>query len=414
MMVSSVSSRVCGRQRDSRVAASLKGAIMDFELSDEQRLLRDTLRAFVDEQIRPVAREWEAAERYPDELVATMRQMGLFGLMVPEEYGGMAADMVSLALVFEEISRGWMGVAGILGSHSLSCWMIAQYGTPEQKRAHLPALATGERRTGIALTEPAAGSDLQGIQTVARRDGDVYMVSGRKTWITNARHADPLPVLVKTDPAARPAHAGMSVLLVDAGTAGFQVVRDLPKLGYHGPETCELVLDDVRVPAGNLLGGTEGRGLQQVLAALETGRINVAARAVGVAQEAYDQALRYAGEREAFGQKISGFQAVQLKLADMAMKLQAARLLVYWAATRADAGQRTDLESGMAKVYASEVAMECAVAAMQVHGGYGYSREFTVERLYRDAPLMAIGEGTNDILRTVIARALIGGRGFIG
>jgi alkylation response protein AidB-like acyl-CoA dehydrogenase len=414
MMVSSVSSRVCGRQRDWRVAASLKGAIMDFELSDEQRLLRDTLRAFVDEQIRPVAREWEAAERYPDELVATMRQMGLFGLMVPEEYGGMAADMVSLALVFEEISRGWMGVAGILGSHSLSCWMIAQYGTPEQKRAHLPALATGERRTGIALTEPAAGSDLQGIQTVACRDGDVYMVSGRKTWITNARHADPLPVLVKTDPAARPAHAGMSVLLVDAGTAGFQVVRDLPKLGYHGPETCELVLDDVRVPAGNLLGGTEGRGLQQVLAALETGRINVAARAVGVAQEAYDQALRYAGEREAFGQKISGFQAVQLKLADMAMKLQAARLLVYWAATRADAGQRTDLESGMAKVYASEVAMECAVAAMQVHGGYGYSREFTVERLYRDAPLMVIGEGTNDILRTVIARALIGGRGFIG
>src|ERR1019366_5560746 len=260
MMVSSVSSRVCGRQRDWRGAASLKGAIMDFELSDEQRLLRDTLRAFVDEQIRPVAREWEAAERYPDELVATMRQMGLFGLMVPEEYGGMAADMVSLALVFEEISRGWMGVAGILGSHSLSCWMIAQYGTPEQKRAHLPALATGERRTGIALTEPAAGSDLQGIQTVARRDGDVYMVSGRKTWITNARHADPLPVLVKTDPAARPAHAGMSVLLVDAGTAGFQVVRDLPKLGYHGPETCELVLDDVRVPAGNLLGGTEGRG----------------------------------------------------------------------------------------------------------------------------------------------------------
>jgi alkylation response protein AidB-like acyl-CoA dehydrogenase len=387
---------------------------VDFELSDEQRLLRDTLRAFVDEQIRPVAREWEAAERYPDELVATMRQLGLFGLMVPEEYGGMAADMVSLALVFEEISRGWMGVAGILGSHSLSCWMIARYGTPEQKRAHLPAFATGERRTGIALTEPGAGSDLQGIETVARRDGDVYVVSGRKTWITNARHADPLPVLVKTGPAAKPAHAGMSVLLIGASTDGFQVVRDLPKLGYHGPETCELVLDDVRVPAANLLGGAEGRGLQQVLAALETGRINVAARAVGVAQEAYDQALRYAGEREAFGQKISGFQAVQLKLADMAMKLQAARLLVYWAAARADAGQRTDLESGMAKVYASEVAMECAVAAMEVHGGYGYSREFTVERLYRDAPLMVIGEGTNDILRTVIARALTSGRGSIG
>jgi len=387
---------------------------MDFELSAEQRLFRDTLRRFVDEEIRPVAREWEAAGRYPDEIVSTMCQLGLFGLTVPEEYGGMAADMVSLAVAFEEISRGWMGVAGILGSHSLSCWMIARFGTGEQKQAHLPALASGERRTGIALTEPGAGSDLQGIQATARRDGDGYVLNGRKTWITNARHADPLPVLVKTDPAATPVHAGMSVLLVDAGTPGFEVVRDLPKLGYHGPETCELVLDEVRVPAAALLGGAEGRGLQQVLAALETGRINVAARAVGVAQEAYDQALRYAGEREAFGQKISGFQAVQLKLADMAMRLQAARLLVYWAASRADSGQRSDLESGMAKVYASEVAMECAATAMQVHGGYGYSREFTVERLYRDAPLMVIGEGTNDILRTVIARSLTSGRGSIG
>ena len=387
---------------------------MDFELSDEQRLLRETMRSFVDGQIRPVAREWEESGRYPEEIVATMRQMGLFGLAVPEEYGGMAADMVSLAVVFEEISRGWMGVAGILGSHSLSCWMIAQHGTDEQKRAHLPALASGARRTGIALTEPGAGSDLQGIATTARRDGDSYVINGRKTWITNARHADPLPVLVKTDPAARPPHAGMSVFLVDPGVGGFEVVRDLPKLGYRGPETCEVVLDDVRVPAANLLGGTEGRGLQQVLSALEKGRINIAARAVGVAQEAYSQALAYASDREAFGQKISSFQAVQLKLADMATKLQAARLLTYWAASRADAGQRADLESGMAKVYASEVALECTVAAMQVHGGYGYSKDFTVERLYRDAPLMVIGEGTNDILRTVIAQALTSGRGSIG
>ncbi|HEX2319501.1 MAG TPA: acyl-CoA dehydrogenase family protein [Streptosporangiaceae bacterium] len=387
---------------------------MDFELSDEQRLLRDTIRSFVDAQIRPVAREWEESGRYPEEIVATMREMGLFGLLVPEKYGGMAADMVSLAVVFEEISRGWMGVAGIIGSHSLSCWMIAAYGTPEQKSAHLPALASGERRTGIGLTEPGAGSDLQGIATTARLDGDHYIVTGRKTWITNARHADPLPVLVKTDPSAKPAHKGMSVLLVDPASDGFEVLRDLPKLGYRGPETCELVLDDVRVPASNLLGGTAGRGLQQVLAALEKGRVNIAARAVGVAQEAYDQALRYAGEREAFGQKISGFQAVQLKLADMAMKLQAARLLTYWAASQADAGRRADLESGLAKVYASEVAYECAFTAMQVHGGYGYSKEFTVERLYRDAPLMVIGEGTNDILRTVIAESLISGRGVVG
>jgi alkylation response protein AidB-like acyl-CoA dehydrogenase len=386
---------------------------VDFELSDEQRLLRQTMRAFVDEQIRPVAQELEASGEYPDEIVAGLAELGLFGLMIPEEYGGLAADMVSLAIVFEEISRGWMGVAGILGSHSLSCWMIARFGTDDQKSRYLPELSSGTRRTGIALTEPGAGSDLQGIATSARRDGDYYVINGAKTWITNARHADPLPVLVKTDPAARPAHAGMSVLLVDAGTPGFEVVRDLPKLGYRGPETCELFFDNARVPVSALL-GTEGRGLQQVLGALETGRINVAARAVGVAQEAYDQALRYAGEREAFGQKISGFQAVQLKLADMAMKLQAARLMTYWAASQADAGKRTDLETGMAKVYASEVALQCAIDAMQVHGGYGYSREFVVERLYRDAPLMVIGEGTNDILRTVIARALISGRGSVG
>jgi alkylation response protein AidB-like acyl-CoA dehydrogenase len=387
---------------------------MDFELSAEQRLLRDTIRSFVDAEIRPVARDLEECGRYPDEIVRAMRKMGLFGLLVPEEYGGMAADMVSLAVVFEEISRGWMGIAGIIGSHSLSCWMIARFGTDDQKQAHLPALASGERRTGIALTEPGAGSDLQGISATARRDGDRYVLNGRKTWITNARHADPLPVLVKTDPAARPAHAGMSVLLVDPAAPGFEVVRDLPKLGYRGPETCEVTFDDVVVPATNLLGGREGRGLQHVLAALEKGRINIAARAVGVAQEAFDQALRYAGEREAFGQKISGFQAVQLKLADMAMKLQAARLLTYWAASRADVGQRADLESGLAKVHASEVAYECAFAAMQIHGGYGYSKEFTVERLYRDAPLMIIGEGTNDILRTVIAESLISGRGLIG
>jgi alkylation response protein AidB-like acyl-CoA dehydrogenase len=387
---------------------------MDFELSAEQRLLRDTIRSFVDTEIRPVAREYEESGRYPEEITATMRQLGLFGLLVPEEYGGLAADMVSLAVVFEEISRGWMGVAGIIGSHSLSCWMIGRFGSSEQKAAHLPALASGERRTGIALTEPGAGSDLQGIACTARKDGGHYVVNGRKTWITNARHANPLPVLVKTDPAARPAHKGMSVLLVDPGTPGFEVVRDLPKLGYRGPETCEITFDDVAVPEANLLGGVEGRGLQQVLAALEKGRINIAARAVGVAQEAYDQALRYAGQREAFGQKISGFQAVQLKLADMAMKLQAARLLTYWAASRADAGQRADLESGLAKVYASEVAYECAFTAMQVHGGYGYSKEFTVERLYRDAPLMVIGEGTNDILRTVIAESLISGRGVVG
>lgn len=233
---------------------------MDFDLSDEQRLLRDTIRSFVDDQIRPVAREWEESGRYPDEIVATMANMGLFGLLVPEQYGGMAADMVSLAVVFEEISRGWMGVAGIIGSHSLSCWMIARFGTDEQKDAYLPGLASGQRRTGIGLTEPGAGSDLQGIATTARLDGDYYVVNGRKTWITNARHADPLPVLVKTDPSASPAHKGMSVLLVDPASDGFEVLRDLPKLGYRGPETCELVLDEVRVPASACLAGSRAGG----------------------------------------------------------------------------------------------------------------------------------------------------------
>lgn len=384
---------------------------MDFELTEEQRLFRDTLRDFVDREIRPVVQEWEAADRYPAEIVETMKGLGLFGLTVPEEYGGLGSDMVSFALVFEEISKGWMGIAGILGSHSLSCWMIARHGTPEQRERFLPDLAAGRRRTGIGLTEPGAGTDLQGIATTARRDGDHYVVDGRKTWITNARHASPLPVLVKTDPAASPAHRGMSVLLVEDG---FEVLRDLPKLGYKGTESCEIVFDGVRVPAANLLGGVEGRGMQQVLSGLETGRINVAARSLGIAQAAYDEALRYAAQREAFGRPIQDFQAVQLKLADMAIKVQAARLLVYWAASRADAGDRVDMQAGMAKTFASEAAMECALASMQVHGGYGYSKEFAVERLYRDAPLMSIGEGTNDIMRTVIAKALTSGKETVG
>jgi alkylation response protein AidB-like acyl-CoA dehydrogenase len=387
---------------------------MDFELSDEQRMFRDVLRDFVAREIRPVAQEWEDSGRYPTEIVATMRSLGLFGLTVPEEYGGLGADMVSFALTFEEIAKGWMGIAGILGSHSLSCWLLARHGTDDQKSRYLPDLATGKRRTGIALTEPDAGTDLQGITTTAVRDGDHYVLNGRKTWITNARHADPLPVLAKTDPSADPAHRGMSVLLVDAGTPGFTVERDLPKLGYKGTESCEILLEDVRVPAAQLLGGVEGRGMQQVLSGLETGRINVAARALGIAQAAYDEALRYAGQRRAFGQPIGDFQAVQLKIAEMAAQVQAARLLVYWAASRADGGHRVDMEAGMAKAFASEAAVFCALNAMQVHGGYGYSKEFTVERLYRDAPLMMIGEGTNDIKRVVIARALLAGKASIG
>ena len=387
---------------------------MDFSLSPEHAMFRSTLRDFVDREIRPVAHEWEKDGTYPAPIVETMKQMGLFGITIPGEYGGMDADLVSLALVFEEISRGWMGVAGILGSHSLSCRMIANHGTDEQKQRYLPELATGERRTGIALTEPNAGSDLQGIETRATLDGDEYVIRGTKIWITNARHADPLPVLVKTDPTSEPAHRGMSVLLVDAGTPGFVVSRDMGKIGYKGPESCEVQLDDVRVPVANLLGEKEGLGFKQVVSGLEVGRINIAARAVGIAQEAFNHALAYSRERRAFGKPISQFQAIQLKLADVATKVQAARLLTWWAAARADAGQRADMEAGMAKYFASEVAIEAALESMRIHGGMGYSTELDIERLYRDAPLMAIGEGTNDILRLIIGRSLIEGRSSIG
>lgn len=386
---------------------------MDFELNEEQRDFRALLRAFVDKEIVPVARDWEHSGRYPTEIVDGFKEMGLFGITVPEEYGGLDLDPVSFALVFEEISRGWMGVAGILGSHSLACRMIAMHGTDDQKRRYLPELATGERRTGIGLTEPDAGTDLQGIRTTARREGDHYVVSGTKTWITNARYADPLPVLVKTDPTTTPAHKGMSVLLVEADTPGYQVTKDIPKLGYKGTESCEIVLEDVRVPASNLLGGVEGRGMQQALSALEWGRVNIAARSVGIAQRAYDEALAYSRQRRAFGQPIGDFQAVQIQLASLATTLQAARLMAYWAADQVRKG-RADAQTGMAKIFCSEVALESAISSLKVHGGYGYSTEYEVERLYRDSVLMSIGEGTNDVLRTVVARSLSRGDVKVG
>lgn len=386
---------------------------MDFTLNEEQQLFRNTLRDFVDKEVIPVAREWEQDGRYPTEIVDGIKELGLFGITVPEEYGGLDLDPVSFAIVFEEFSRGWMGIAGVLGSHSLSCKMIAMHGTPEQKAKYLPELATGERRTGLGLTEPDAGTDIQGIRTVAKAAGDSYVISGTKTWITNARFANPLPVVVKTDPTADPAHRGMSILLVEQGTPGYEVQKDIPKLGYKGPESSEIVFDDAEVPAENLLGGVEGRGMQQVLSALEWGRINIAARSVGVAQRAYDEALAYSAQREAFGKPIAEFQAIELKLAQLAINVQAARLMAYWGASQLALG-RADGPTGMAKIFCSDVALEAAIDAMKVHGGYGYSKEFEIERLYRDAPLMSIGEGTNDVLRTVVAKSLVSGRTKVG
>ncbi|OZE36170.1 MULTISPECIES: acyl-CoA dehydrogenase family protein [unclassified Rhodococcus (in: high G+C Gram-positive bacteria)] len=387
---------------------------MDFTYDEQQMAFRKALRTFVDKEIIPVANEWEKTGRYPTEIVEHMKAMGLFGITTPEEYGGLDLDKVSFTLVYEELARGWMGVAGILGSHNLSCWMIGKHGTEEQKKTLLPKLATGEWRTGVGLTEPGAGTDLQGIKTTAKRDGDHYVVNGAKTWITNARHANVLPVLVKTDSTTTPAHKGMSLLLIDTTTDGFEVQRDMGKLGYKGTESCEITFTDVRVPVDALLGGVEGRGLQQALSGLEIGRLNIAGRSVGIAQAAYDAALEYAKQRTAFGQPIAEFQAIQLKIADIATQLQAARLMTYWAASQADSGKRVDMEAGMAKYFASEAAITASLEAMRIHGGYGYSTEFVVERLYRDAPLMAIGEGTNDIMRTVIAKSLVAGTGVIG
>jgi alkylation response protein AidB-like acyl-CoA dehydrogenase len=379
---------------------------MTIQLTQDQKDFQEAIRAFVDKEIIPVARDMEHSGEYPTAIVEHMKEMGLFGMTIPEEFGGLGVDMTTFSIVFEELSRGWMGVAGILGSHSMACFIISKNGTPEQKAKYLPELATGARRSGLGLTEPGAGTDLQGITTTATLDGDHYIVRGSKTWITNARYADPLPVLVKTDPKADPRHKGMSVLLIDAGTPGFTIGKDIPKMGYKGPESCEVILDEVRVPVENLLGGVEGRGMQQVLSALETGRLNIAARSVGIAARAYEEAVNYAKSRMAFGKSISEFQAIQLKIADMATDLQAARLLTYWAASEADQGKRVDLQTAQAKVFASEVAIQNSLRAMQVHGGYGYSTEYEIERLYRDAPLMSIGEGTNDIMRMVIAKQI--------
>ena len=379
---------------------------MDFNFTEEQRDFRALLRSFVDKEIIPVAREWEQSGRHPAEIIDGLAAMGLFGITVPEEYGGLELDPVSFAIVFEELSRGWMGIAGVLGSHSLSCRMIAMHGTEEQKQKFLPELASGVRRTGLGLTEPGAGTDMQGIRTTARLEGDEYVVNGTKMWITSARHANPLPVIVKTDPSATPAHRGMSVLLVEQGTPGFEVLKDIEKLGYKGVETCEVLLDNVRVPAGNLLGGVEGRGMQQTLSALEWGRVNIAARSVGVGQRAYDEALAYAKVREAFGHPIADFQAIQLQLASMATNLQAARLMTYWAATQMTAG-RADGETGMAKIFASDMALQGVIDSMKVHGGYGFSKEYEIERLYREAPMLLIGEGTAEIQKMIIGRRLL-------
>jgi alkylation response protein AidB-like acyl-CoA dehydrogenase len=379
---------------------------MAVQMTDEEIMLVETVRAFVDRDVKPTVREVEHANEYPEAWIEQMKRIGIYGLAIPESYGGSPVSTRCYVLVTQELSRGWMSLAGAMGGHTVVAKLLDLFGTEEQKRTYLPAMATGEVRATMALTEPGGGSDLQNMKTTALTDGDELVINGSKTWISNARRSGLIALLCKTDPAAKPAHKGISVVLVEHGP-GLTVSRDLPKLGYKGVETCELTFDDCRVPASAILGGEPGKGFGQMMKGLETGRIQVASRALGVATAALEDSLRYAQDRESFGQPIWKHQAVGHYLADMATKLTAARQLTLYAADRYDAGERADMEAGMAKLFASEVAMEIALNAVRIHGGYGYSTEFDVERYFRDAPLMIVGEGTNEIQRNVIAGQLV-------
>jgi alkylation response protein AidB-like acyl-CoA dehydrogenase len=379
---------------------------MTSALSPEELAIIDVVHDFVERDVRPTVRQLEHDNVYPERQIELMKELGLFGLAIGPPWGTTAVSASCYALVTEELSRGWMSLAGAIGAHTVVAKLLVDFGTPEQQQRYLPRLATGEVRAAMALTEPGGGSDLQAMRTVARREGDTYVVNGSKMWITNARHSSLIALLVKTDPTAQPAARGISILLAEKGP-GFEVSRDLPKLGYRGVESCELTMNDFIVPADALLGGVEGVGFTQMMHGLEIGRIQVAGRALGVARAALEDSLRYAQERETFGRPIWQHQSIGNYLADMVTKLTAARQLVLHAARCFDSGERADMEAGMAKVFASEVAMEIALTAMRIHGAYGYSTEFDIERYFRDAPLMIVGEGTNEIQRNVIVRQLI-------
>ncbi|ORW90160.1 acyl-CoA dehydrogenase [Mycobacterium szulgai] len=381
---------------------------MNSELDDDEAMLVATVRAFIDRDVKPTVREVEHANTYPEAWIEQMKRIGIYGLAVPEEYGGSPVSMPCYVEVTQELARGWMSLAGAMGGHTVVAKLLTLFGTAEQKQAYLPKMATGQVRATMALTEPGGGSDLQNISTTAVRTGatDELVINGSKTWISNARRSGLIALLCKTDPHATPRHKGISIVLVEHGP-GLTVSRDLPKLGYKGVESCELSFDDFRVPVSAVLGGQLGQGFSQMMQGLETGRIQVAARALGVATAALEDALDYAQHRESFGKPIWQHQSVGNYLADMATKLTAARQLTRYAAERYDSGQRCDMEAGMAKLFASEVAMEIALNAVRIHGGYGYSTEYDVERYFREAPLMIVGEGTNEIQRNVIAGQLV-------
>jgi alkylation response protein AidB-like acyl-CoA dehydrogenase len=373
---------------------------------DQDRVILDMVERFLEREVAPHAWQLEHDDIYPDEIVEKMKDMGLFGCLIAPEYGGLGLSTVTYVKIIERISRVWMSISGIINSHLIMAMCVQRNGTEAQKRDLLPRFATGELRGGIALTEPDCGTDLQAIRTLARRDGDHYVIRGTKMWISNGIYGNCFAVLVKTDPEASPRHKGMSLFICEKGS-GFEASRKLEKLGYKGIDSAELVFEDYRVSADRLVGGAEGRGLQMILGGLELGRINVAARGVGLAQAALDESVKYSQQRKTFGKPICEHQAIQLKLGDMATRTEAARLLTVQAAHAYDRGDRCDMEAGMAKLFATEAALENSMEAMRVHGGYGYSKEYLVERFYRDAPLLTIGEGTNELQRIIIARQLI-------
>jgi alkylation response protein AidB-like acyl-CoA dehydrogenase len=376
------------------------------DLSVEESMLVQTVRAFIDRDVKPTVREVEHANDYPEAWIEQMKHLGIFGLAVPDEYGGTPVSTPCYVEVTQELARGWMSLAGAMGGHTVVAKLIGLFGTDEQKQRYLPAMATGEIRATMALTEPGGGSDLQAMITTASPDGDQLVINGSKTWISNARRSGLIALLCKTDPTATPKHRGISIVLAEPA-AGLTISRDLPKLGYKGVESCELSFDGYRVPATAILGEEPGKGFSQMMKGLETGRIQVASRALGVATAALEDALAYAQQRESFGVPIWKHQSIGNYLADMATKLTAARQLTLHAARCYDSGARADMEAGMAKLFASEVAMEIALNAVRIHGGYGYSTEYDVERYFRDAPLMIVGEGTNEIQRNVIAGQLV-------
>jgi len=376
------------------------------EISSDDALLLDSIEKWLERDVRPHVLRLEHADEWPADQVAQMAEMGLFGATIPVEYGGLGLSATTYARIVEKIAETWMSLTGIFNSHLIMAACVTRMGTEEQKQRFLPRFASGELRGGLALTEPDCGTDLQAIRTRAKKQGNGYVVNGTKTWISNGIHGQCVALLVKTDPEASPRHKGMSMFIAEKGE-GFSVSKKLEKLGYKGIDSAELVFEDYQIGAENLIGGEEGKGMQAALGGLELGRINIAARGCGLASAALMDSVRYSQERKTFGKAIGEHQAIQLKLGEMATKLQAARLLTYDAARAYDTGERCDMEAGMAKYFASEAAVDNSLEAMRIHGGYGYSKEYHVERYFRDAPLMCIGEGTNEIQRMIIAKQLI-------